>query len=69
MRNLSSLAFVVLLWAASSESFAAKPKLLELKLGEEIVQGKMMAHNKSECWLMERNGNLRQIDLRDVTEF
>jgi hypothetical protein len=69
MRILSSLAFFVLLWAASSESVAAKPKLLELKLDEETVQGRMIAHNQRECWLMERDGNLRQIELRNVTEF
>jgi hypothetical protein len=68
MRILSSLACVALLLAASTESFAAKPKLLELKLNEETVQGKMIAHNKRECWLMERDGNLRQIDLSNVTE-
>ena len=69
MRKLSSPVFVVLLFAASAESFAAKPKLLELKLDNETVQGKIIAHNQNLCWLMERDGNLRQIELRNVTEF
>ncbi|MCH7687451.1 MAG: DUF1570 domain-containing protein [Planctomycetes bacterium] len=69
MRLLPSLACVVILLAASAESFAAKPKLLELKLDNETIQGKMVAHNQSLCWLMERDGNLRQIELRNVTEF
>ncbi len=69
MRSLFSLALVILLSAASADSFAAKPKLLELKLDEETVQGKLIAHNQDLCWLMERDGNLRQIELRNVTEF
>lgn len=69
MRILFSFAFVVILSAASSDLFAAKPKLLEFKLDGETVQGKMIAHNQNLCWLMERDGNLRQIELRNVTEF
>jgi len=66
----SNAKIVMLVLAAGTVScFAGKPRLLELELEDTTVRGKMVARNQSFCWLMERDGNLRQIPLHNVTRF
>lgn len=54
---------------ASVAAAAEQSKQLELKLNAETVRGKLMAHNRHLCWVLERNGNLREVALQNVTEF
>ncbi len=44
-------------------------RLLELTVGETKHQGRQLISDKEICWLLERSGRLRSIELSQVTEF
>ena len=44
-------------------------RFIEITVGEEKYQGRQVVSDSHACWLMERDGRLRNINLTDVTSF
>lgn len=68
LRRASWIACLLLLGLTRAGS-AAEPALLELKVGKQVFFGKTLAHDSDSAWLLERDGQLRLIELKDVTSF
>ncbi len=47
----------------------ADEQMIELGVGESLHVGRLVHHNARECWLLERNGRLTQIEVNNVTGF
>ena len=44
-------------------------RFIEISVGEEKFQGRQLVSDAQICWLMERDGRLRNINLSEVTSF
>lgn len=70
MRSLPQLVACLLFFAAVA---AAEEKVdrrcLELKVGEDKYQGRQYVSDSEVCWLLEKDGRLRSIELAGVTAF
>ena len=64
---MKQIAFLLAL--APAFVLAADKPLIELKTSEETFVGKDLAHNGRQLWLMQRDGQLTQIDFKDVKSF
>lgn len=53
---------------SSNASFAAD-KLLEFVLKDKKIQGKVEVLGQSSCWLLERDGRMNRVKLKDVKSF
>lgn len=49
----------------ASEQF----KLLEVRLGDQRIQGRILSHKDEVCWLLHRDGRLQQFAVDKVTDF
>lgn len=43
--------------------------LLELKIGKDVLRGRIAAHDDQTCWLLRRDGRLASFRTDDVTDF
>lgn len=50
----------------SSLAKAAPPALLELTVQQETHRGKLVAMDKTNAWVMGRDGQLRELNLKDI---
>ena len=64
-----SLTAGLLLLGLAAGAAAAEPALLELKVGKQAYFGKTVAHDDHTAWLLERDGRLRVLELKNVTSF
>lgn len=56
--------------ALSEVAFAADHfKLLDLNLDDQRFTGRVLAHDQQQCWLLGRDGRLKQIDVARVRDF
>ena len=44
-------------------------KMLDLQVGDQRIQGRVLTHNDDLCWLLHRDGRLQQIAMDKVTDF
>jgi len=42
--------------------------LLEMKTKNKTYRGKLVAHNKQSCWLLDRDGRLNKLKLKDIKQ-
>lgn len=67
MQRPGLLVRAVMIWGmVSSIGNAANPALLELTVQNEKHQGKLVAMDKANAWLMARDGQLRELNLKDI---
>lgn len=70
MNPICRLLAGLLLLVCPSLSFSEEPiALLELKIGKQLLQGRIAAHDDQTCWLLRRDGRLASFRTDDVTDF
>jgi hypothetical protein len=70
MRSLSWLiAGLCLLPAIAAADEKVDRRCLELKVGEAKYQGRQLYSDNEVCWLLEKDGRLRNIELSEVTGY
>lgn len=60
-------ALILLAWA--TPSLSAPPALIELEVGKQKYQGKVFAHDSQSFWLLQQDGQLRQLATERVRDF
>lgn len=60
---------VMVLGLVSAVAKAGPPALLELTVKKEKHQGKLVAMDKAKTWLMTRDGQLQELNLKDIRKF
>lgn len=66
---LHVFAFLMALLAAASAGHAARPDLIELKIGGSVYRGKAVANDKSAFWLLQQDGRLRRLPIGAVSQY
>ncbi|GAB4159206.1 MAG: hypothetical protein Tsb009_36480 [Planctomycetaceae bacterium] len=61
---------VIILAVLPQQLFSAeRPELIEIRTDKERYQGKLIAHNKQDSWILGRDGQIHKISIRDVRGF
>ena len=70
LRNLSrALACLLPILVVADTGYGGRPDLVEVQVGENTFQGKVVAHNKSLFWLLQRDGRMRRLRMDSVSRF
>lgn len=67
---IAILAIVMSAYVCPRVCQSAEPvALLELKIGKELLRGRIAAHDDQTCWLLRRDGRLASFRTDDVSDF
>jgi hypothetical protein len=70
MAAIRTVLFALAIFAFTASISAAPPApLIELQLGKETLQGKVLAHNEDLCLLMGQDGRMRSVVSKNVKKF
>ena len=70
IRNLCrTLAFLLLILTVADTGYSGRPDLVEVRVGKNVFQGRVVAHNTSLFWLLQRDGRMRRLRMDSVSRF
>ncbi|MDA0831689.1 MAG: DUF1570 domain-containing protein [Planctomycetota bacterium] len=61
--------FSAILWLNAAVSVEGAKPIVELTVGDESYAGRTIAHNQEQCWLLQSDGRLQQLELSEVSTF
>lgn len=69
MRTILTTGIGLAMLLAAEAAFAGRPDLIEINTGKQKLQGRAVAHNKRDFWLLGRDGRLHHLPIRKVKSF